>query len=138
MTRLEWAVEGAGLLWAFSDAWYIRESARRRVSIFPGAVASSMWTTLAVLWVPYLDYSPLHLLWLLPFCFVVLGPYTPRVFPLTLLMPFARTYGDLWCLGLGRTWRDCTPEVMETITRAEEYVAQQRRQEQSELQHQDR
>jgi hypothetical protein len=109
-----WLVEVIGGLYAVQSGYFIRKTTRLGGSLMTGTVNVAMVVAAAVVLVPYLGYSPLHLLWLLPFVFLAGG------FTYGALSPLGRVYGNLWCVGLGRTWREGTAEVIQA---AQRYIA---------------
>ena len=73
----------------------------------------------AVVLVPVLGASPLHLLWIAPLCYVLGVPLLALLAVLPgvgLLVRFAtRGFGSLCCAGLGRRWQDANEELSAAV-----------------------
>lgn len=114
MEVLSWILWVGGLWWGLSWAYGVRYYVRTGREVSQLTVNQTMLIVASVVAVPLLDFSPFHLLWLLPLAFIV-GRLS-LVFPFSLVSLFGRPFGHICCLGLNHA------EVARNTQRVEQRV----------------
>lgn len=98
MEVLGWILWAVGLLLGLSWAYGVRTYVRTGQGVQQATVNQTMLMLAAVLAVPLLNFSPFHLLWLLPVAFIV--GMLSLAFPFSLVSVFGKPFGHICCLGL--------------------------------------
>ena len=99
LLMLGWSVFVVGTLIVFAGMWWIRKEIKAGGSVTYAVMCSNLFYCLAILGTLIIGYSPFHLLWIFPLAFL-LG-FLTLAFPFSeVLIPLARLYGQICCLGL--------------------------------------
>lgn len=113
MEVLGWILWAVGLLLGLSWAYGVRSYVRTGQGVQQATVNQTMLMLAAVLAVLLLNFSPFHLLWLLPVVFIV--GMLSSAFPFSLVSILGKPFGHICCLGLDND------EVARTTQRVERF-----------------
>ena len=100
MEVVGWILWAVGLFFGLSWASGVRTYVRTGQGVQQATVNQTMLMLGAVVAVPLLDFSPFHLLWLLPVAFIV--GMLSLAFPFSLVSLVGKPFGHICCLGLDR------------------------------------
>jgi len=100
MEVVGWILWAVGLFFGLSFAYGVRTYVRTGQGVQQATVNQTMLMLGAVVAVPLLDFSPFHLLWLLPVAFILGG--LSLSFPFSLVSLVGIPFGHICCLGLDR------------------------------------
>ena len=118
MEILGWILWTIGLVVGLSWSYGVRTYVRTGQGIQQQTVNQTTLILLAVVAVPLLGLSPLHLLWMLPAAFII--GMLSLAFPFSLVSFIGKPFGELCCLGLNR---DEIARNRQRVERFQELVA---------------
>jgi len=97
---LGWILWAVGLCLGLSFVYGVRTYVRTGRGVQQATVNQTMLILAVVVAVPLLDFSPFHILWLLPVAYIV--GMLSLAFPFSFVSLLGKPFGHICCLGLDR------------------------------------